>query len=180
MVLSAGTWNGNLGQIAGADAKCLSDLTGNDWLNKAYAVSRGLLISAKVKAFLCTSNSVASCNNALPHTTYTFAASGAPSTGGAQFVTDDAGRGPGNAQNWAGTNYFGGDARYWANRGTSTAELWAASGQASFGTAAVCGQFDTTVGNGNTGNANNANGLRWQSSTLPCSNAYHLICMVHP
>ncbi len=181
-VLSAGTWTGNLGGRAGADNLCLTDLTNNDWKNKTDAVSRGLLIPSRVKAFICTDTTTITCNNALPLTTYTFAVSGNSITGGASFVTDSNGRGPGNTQNWAGTNYFGTDARYWANRGAVSASLWADVGQTAPGSAAVCSGFSVSSPswNGNTGNANNTGSTRWDSILPHCGLAQHLICMVHP
>lgn len=181
-VLSAGVWNGNLGDRTGANAKCLSDLTSNDWLNKDDAVARGLLVASRVRAFLCISNTEVSCNNALPMTTYTFAVSGDPASGGASFTTDNQGRSPGNTQNWAGTNYFNGDARYWANRGSVSADLWSTAGAHTGGTSNTCGAWSSNnpAGGGATGNTNNTGQYRWQSVAFNCSTTNHLICMVDP
>lgn len=183
-VLSAGTWNGNLGGRAGADSKCLSDLTTYDWLNKADAVSRGLLTSTKVKAFLCTNTTAASCNQALPLVTYTFAVSDSPAIGGATFTTDSDSRGPANTQNWTGVNYFGTDARYWSNRGNGSASLWPTGGQSIPGsqTCASGSAYDSNSSgwNGNTGNANSAGSNRWNDISFPCNTLQRLICMVHP
>lgn len=66
-VMTNGTWSGNLGGLAGADAKCLSDLTTNTgWMGYADANSRGLLVAAKVHAFICSTSAV--CNNLMPPT----------------------------------------------------------------------------------------------------------------
>lgn len=179
-VLSASTWVDNLGGRVGTNTRCLSDLTDNNWLNKDDAVARGLLIGSKVRGFICTGNTDISCNNALPLTTYTFAVSGLPTTGGAQFVTDSMGRGPHNTQNWGGTNYFGSDAFYWANRGAVSPDLWSTAGAVE-GAGTCNGYSSSSTGSqGQTGNANNTGETRWNATPLNCSSAHHLICMVHP
>lgn len=179
-VLSHGSWSGDLGAFDGAHAKCLADLTAQDWLNKADAVSRGLLDASHVKAFLCEAGSGGVCVNPMPGVTYTFAVSGNPTYGGAVFVTDDTGRGPGNAQNWTGSNYFGTTAEYWAARSSSSAILWGTSGG---GTSASndCANWNTVSGSGYIATANATNGNRWFiSSATSCSGAKKLVCMVHP
>ena len=79
-VMSHDTWTGNLkgaaaSGIAGADAKCLSDLTTyTSWMGYSDANSRGLLDSTHVKAFVCVSGPT--CNNPTASTTYYFAECG--------------------------------------------------------------------------------------------------------
>lgn len=173
-VMSAGSWSGHLGNIAGADSKCLTDLTDNDWLNKADAVSRGLLNSTKVRAFLCDNNT---CINAVSGATYTFAVSGAPTIGGASFNIDMAGQGPGNTQIWSGTNYFGTAAEYWAGRATGSADLWPLNP----GSSAHCSNWSQSSGyTGIYGLANTANAGRWNFSSMSCAAVKKLICLVHP
>lgn len=175
-VLSAGAWNGDLGGLSGADAKCLTDLTDNDWLNKADAVSRGLLNGTKVKAFLCSSST---CQNVIAGAHYTFAASGAPSIGGASFTADISSRGPGNTQNWSGVNYFGTAAEYWTGRAAGAADLWSTTedgnnrcyGNWSVGTSGYGGGY---------GVANAVNGARWQNGSAGCTAVKKIICLVHP
>lgn len=183
-VLSFELWSGNLGGISGADAKCLEDLENNDWLNKADAVSRGLLVPSKVKAFLCKDNTSTSCNNVLPAVTYSFAVSGFPAYGGASFMVDETGQGPGNTQNWSGTNYFGMAVTYWMNRHTVSPSLWSIAGAAGTGTSSTCGAGGFSSSSGSMGGAigvsNNTGSGRWNSGTRPCADPAHLICMVHP
>ena len=43
-VMSKSTWNGNLGNVSGSDAKCLTDLTANTgWRGYTDAAARGIL-----------------------------------------------------------------------------------------------------------------------------------------
>jgi hypothetical protein len=176
-VITDGEWDGNLGGIAGADAKCLDDLTNNDWMGKADAVSRGLLNGANVKAFLC-------CNNALPNVEYFFAVSGDDTKGGASFTTDALGQGPGNTQNWAGTNYFDGAKEYWAGRNFGTATAWSTTA----GGSAVTQRCSTwtvnssvTPTNGGYVGASNGTGVdRWGASLIACNLTRRLVCFVHP
>jgi hypothetical protein len=101
-VVTYGTWNGNLGDLAGANSKCLSDLTTYNWLNKSDAVSRGILNATNVKAWIYAIKRYA--NLPLPSTTYTRSPHpGYSSTGGATFITDSSYRLPSNAQDWSGS-----------------------------------------------------------------------------
>ena len=76
-------------------------MTANDWAGKSTASANGWLDSTHVKAFVYT-------NFPFPSTTYAFAVSGDNTKGGATFTTNANGEGPGNTQNWFGTNYFDG------------------------------------------------------------------------
>lgn len=179
-VMSNGTWDGNLGDLAGANALCLSDLQSNNWLNKTDAASRGLLNSSHIQAFLC-SDPV--CQTTLASTTYTFAASGSPATGGATFTADASGLGPGNTQNWSGANYFGSGYTYWTgNNGPSPSSTqW--NPFASYYSGGCGGGNSWNNNSGYAGVAGNANGTsydRWQASAVACTSTNHLICMVHP
>lgn len=173
-VLTAGQWNGNLGGVSGADAKCLTDLTDNNWLNKADAVSRGLLNSTKVRAFLCNS---ANCQNVLAGASYTFAVSDAPAIGGASFTADVTSRAPGNTQNWSGVNYFGTAAEYWTARDTGASDLWPTVRDGSN----RCSNWTESAGyTAGFGSANATNAARWASSSVSCAEVKKLICLVHP
>lgn len=169
-VLSNGTSSGDMGgSLAAADALCLSDLQTNNWLNKSDAVSRGLLNSSHVQALFCMNGST--CSSPLANTTYTFAASGSPSTGGATFTTNGSGQGPGNTQNWSGINYFGGNHNYWTHRAVTSGSLWATTTQNP-----SCNGW----GAGGAGNSNNTDGSRFNGASVGCSTSYKYICMVHP
>ena len=103
-VMSKTTWTGNLGDISGADAKCLTDLTTNTgWMGYASASSRGMLNSSYVHAFICGHSiaGVHQCNNLPPSTTYFFADASNAAHGGAQFASDATGAGPNDWQTGA-------------------------------------------------------------------------------
>lgn len=179
-VLSYQKWTGALGGRSGANQKCLDDLTDNDWMGKADAVSRGLLSADKVRVFLCTASGYAACNHMLPGVSYVFAASGFPTHGGAVFGTDSSRLGPGDNENWAGINYFGLDARYWTNRSTTSTTQWASGGQLS-AAAATCSSFTSESGTARPGWSNATTSARWNSvPDLECSVTANLICVVHP
>ena len=175
-VITSGTWNGNLGGIAGANAKCLSDLTANDWMGKADAVSRGMLDNENVKALMCRT----SCQTALSNVTYYFAVSGDNTKGGASFTTDSAGSGTGDAANWSGSTYFDGTKSYWTGLNASSATLWTST--SNHGGTWYCSSWnDGTSGTtGEDGTSNSTGITRWENSKPTCDNVRNLICMVHP
>lgn len=183
-VLSAGTWSGNLGGYSGANAKCLADLTANDWMGKADATARGLLNSSHVFAFLCSDTT---CQMSLPLVTYYFAVSGDNTKGGASFTTESLGRGPGNDQNWAGVNYFGIAAYYWINAYYASymgTYVWRHENGYSYYCNEGAGPWTSNnaspVGGG-IGFSNSSGVGRWEFVIdSPCSSLHHLICMVHP
>ena len=122
-VLSHDTWTGNLGGLAGADAKCLSDLTTyTGWMGYATANSNGQLVAAKVHAFLCSRNTV--CDGLMPLTTYYFANAGNASAGGGYFTTDLSGYGPNDFVPWNAVNYFYGLYIYWSAHYQNTSTAW--------------------------------------------------------
>jgi len=190
-VLTSGTWNGDLKTagaastgLLGADALSLSDLTANDWLGKGDATTNGQLNAAHIFAFLCNGGA-GSCGNALPSTTYYFAVSGDNTKGGASFTTNTSGRGPGNNQNWTGTNYFDGVKTYWTARdatgGGTASTLWGLNGQSG---SIACSTTWTSSSNANVGQAgtsNDTDGSRWGvGANDACDLTRHLICLVHP
>ena len=188
-VMTQSTWNGNLSRQVGANALCLTELTTNtNWKGYSDANSRGLLISTKVRAFLCDAGT--GCMNPLPNTTYYFATVGDAAAGGASFTTDVDGRGPGDSANWSGASYFNGNYTVWTGRGdnfggVNTATLWNTitienSHNCSFwtdGSGTVAGG----VG-GEKGVTANTNSNRWGGGIFQqdCSVLSHLICMVDP
>ncbi|MEJ0063921.1 MAG: hypothetical protein WDO70_12225 [Alphaproteobacteria bacterium] len=185
-VLSHDTWNGEMGGISGANAKCLADLTANDWLGKSDADSREMLNVDHIKAFLCDGDG---CAMALPLATYAFARSGSATAGGATFTANIEGMGPGSNETWAGVNYFGMAAPYWTGRQHPgpfetyyTSEVWFEwfNWNAGF---SHCRNWtvDWDSGtDGNWGNSTATNESRWNVGGANCTTLKHLICFVHP
>lgn len=182
-VLSAGTYNGNLGGPTGADATCLSDLTTNTgWKGYSTANANGQLVAAKVHAFLCDSQI---CNNLTPVTTYVFANAGDSSAGGASFTTDSSGIGPNDSADWAAANYFNGTYQYWTNMGTTSNTAWSGI-SATTNWVDLCratsgsGDFTATSYSAVGGVSSSTNASRWNSGLDSCASTYHLICFVNP
>ncbi len=176
-VLTSATFDGNRGGKSGADADCLSDLTANDWMGKTDANSRGLLISSKVKAFLCIGSG---CEMPHPSTRYFFAVSGDNTNGGAYFDADASGYAPNNAYSWSAPNYFGTGALYWTG-------LYGGSDDAFFinnpdGSNWRCGDWtSSSSGDGGTGgDGSTTNRNRWTGNANTCDQTLRLICFVHP
>jgi len=187
-VMTYNEWTGNLGGVAGANAKCLSDLTTYDWLGKSDASSGGRLTAAKVKAFICPNvGGYNVCNQASPNTTYYFARAGAPLVGGGSFTTDASGNGPNNAISWASANYFYSSAEFWSNRTVQSGETWA-NGDAAWASlgGSGCGNWTSSSSSeiGVYGNPTATNHNRWRSLAYnvqrSCDNALRLVCFVHP
>jgi hypothetical protein len=161
-----------------ANAKCLSDLTANDWNGKADAISRSLINSTKVRAWIC--DDYLSCNDAVAGVDYYFAVSGDIAKGGAYFTADSSNHGPDNLQNWSGTNYFGGMIDYWTGRlGSAADDDWGGSHwQSNY----HCAHWtDSTAGETAVyGVSNGVNYTRWNNSTANCNITKNLVCYVHP
>ena len=192
-VLTQTTYNGNLGGISGADAKCLTELQTYNFMGKGSAT----IDAAHVKAFICDESANAGsggvCNNLTASTTYYFAVANSPTIGGASFVTDATGRGPGNSgtgTNWDVSNsYFGtanANALWWAGRTTSspgTASLWpnvADNVHCSNWTTSTSTTGGNTTGKGLAGALNATNANRWGDGYYGCANTYRLICLANP
>jgi len=187
-VITDGTWDGDLatasgatGGIEGANQLCFTDLTNNDWMGKTDATTRGIFTEDNVRAFLCDKDD---CNGALPATTYYFAVSGDNTLGGAHFITNSNGYGPGNNQNWSGTNYFGGVKEFWSNRKNEDTQLWNNNPLDDFkrnrceyspGWTSI-----NTDNAGSIGITNNTEDERWDDGTGYCHVPRHLVCFVHP
>lgn len=182
-VMSAGTWGGNLGGLAGANSKCLTDLANNEWRGKDDAVSRGLLVPTKTKAFLCHGNF---CEMPAANTSYVFARSGAPAVGGAAFETDFNGAGPNNATPWVGFNYFNSTDGYWTYRDQKISETDSKWG---YGDSWLLQYYipncngwtsDDPGISGHTGVPHRWDGGRWKGARPTCDSQRRLICLVNP
>jgi type II secretory pathway pseudopilin PulG len=188
-VMTNGTWDGNLGGFSGANSRCLSDLTANDWRGKATAVANGLLTAANVRAFICAGASGYSgaCNNAVPLGTYLFARSGSTTAGGASFMANASGFGPQNEISWSSANYFGSGQEFWSNRTSTSNAMWADGHQAwaSIGGGA-CSNFTSNsaadfAGYGNPASPTAARwGSGWYGGGRNCNQSLALVCFVHP
>jgi hypothetical protein len=179
--MTASTYTGNLGGVAGANASCLSDLTANDWMGKAAAVAAGQLVAGKVRALLV--NMLGGTPQiGLPLTTYYFARSGAPAVGGANFTTDSLGRGPNNTIAWSAYNYFGIAEYYWTH---FTADNYNDNQWAEYAPsccAQPCSGW-TTASPGQTGGvgySGSYNARRWSWLSSSCDVPSRLVCFVHP
>ncbi len=169
LVMTDGTWNGNLGGRAGANAKCLADLQANDWMGKNTAV----LSSSNVKALLCDETE---CTNLMPNKTYAFASSGSQAIGGATFTTDASSGGPNNSANWGGTSIFGGAGTYWMNRSDADATAWSND---AFDEACNYWSSSSSTASGEIGSSAYADRRRWNYDEIQCNTLRKLLCMVN-
>lgn len=176
-VMSHDTYNANLGGRAGADAKCLSDLTTNTgWKGYATANSNGQLVASKVKAWLCDSTA---CTDLMPLTTYYFANANDATAGGGSFTTDNSSHGPGDTNSWAAANYFSGSFNYWTGRSAGSNTTWGTFDNSTFNN--HCISWTNSAGaTGWAGVSTNTTSSRWNNSMNTCSNTYNLICYVNP
>ena len=111
-VLTKNTWNGDLGGLSGADAKCLTELTNEDWMGKSTAN----LSASTVKAFIGTNISKFKVE-----TSYNFAVASSPTIGGGSFFTSVSRLGPNNLDAWDDATHFGDTYLYWTGlKGSST------------------------------------------------------------
>jgi len=183
-VLSGGTYTGNLGTLAAADATCLTDLTTNTgWQGYSTANSNGQLVSGKVHVFLCTgTNGTDTCNNLMPLTTYYFANAGNSSAGGASFTTTSGSLGPNDTNSWAAANYFSGTYTYFSNRTATSNSVWANTPSAS--NANTCNGFSNSTSAFNYAGATSASTTSTRclapAVNFTCDQSAHLICFVNP
>lgn len=182
-VLTHTTWNGNLGGIAGADAKCLTELgtTYTSWRGYSTANSNGQITAGKVHAFLC--DQYGTCNNLMPLTTYYFAYANSGTPGGASFTTDATGLGPNDSAMWSAANYFSGTYTYWMNRqddpgGGVTPTKWVNS--EADGLDCSLWTSSSSGSSGNYGNSGTNDALRWWGGSAGCNITRRLICFVNP
>lgn len=184
IVLTNDRWDGNLGGMAGANAKCLSDLSTYDWKGKTTAVSNGKLVAGNVKAILWSAGWACDDWNisVVPGASYAFAVSNRPLAGGAVSTADASGNYPVNKLDWTAANYLDGQTGYWARSlscsSTTACSTWTSNSAAQVG------------GVGTPGTSVVYGALRiyysgsWDSRTGgyedSCDTAYHLLCMVGP
>jgi hypothetical protein len=172
-------WNGNLGGLSGANAKCLTELqTTYNWNGKANA---GTLNSTRVYAFLCDG---ATCNNLKTNTPYLLAKANNTTACGWGFITNATGLGPNltgeywdqNDVCYTGTGQAPGEYT-WTNRGTSGAN-WATTPK---GTAHCTNwTIGTSAKTGSVGNASNDDSLIWDNGVDNCNATHYLMCAVDP
>jgi hypothetical protein len=98
--------SGAMGGLAGADARCLTELTTNAWVGKAAASAAGQLVSSNVWAWLCTQ---ASCRAFVPGDSYQYASTVATTRGGALFVATAEGYLPDDDHSFQDVDVFGPD-----------------------------------------------------------------------
>ena len=184
-VMSKTTWNGNLGDLAGADTKCLTELTTNTgWKGYAAANAGGILTASNVHAFLCDPNGTSPCNNPVANTTYYFADANNSTHGGNRFTTDNGGVGPNDSADWSSASHFGATYTYWSDRTIGSDTAWGINGWSTTGGCSTAGAWDTGT-NAKTGAApltNNTDVYRWYGAgnNIACNNTEHLICYVNP
>lgn len=175
-VITNAIYDGNLGGISGANAKCLTDLTNNNWMGKSNAT----VDAAHVRAFICDDST---CNNLLPSTTYHFASAVDPLVGGTALTTNASGLGPGDNANWSGSTYFGNPTTnvYWTGRAAGSSTQWPATQQV--GGTCTNWSVNTNTGAPYFGGTSATDTQRW-SYSLPfafkCNAQMHLACIVDP
>jgi hypothetical protein len=175
-VLTSGSWNGNLGGLSGADSKCLTDLTNNNWTGKASA---GALTADRVKAWLCDGSTCTNTFTDTPYVTYKFARAADTTGGSGDFVTNANFQAPGDSADWSGLSHFNVSAEYWTGRSNGTDTLWASYTHPD----SSCATW-TSSSNGNygrIGKSSATNRHRWEYPTPPgCGATKRLICLVQP
>jgi hypothetical protein len=165
-------WNGNLGGLSGANAKCLTELqTTYNWNGKANA---GTLNSTRVYAWLCDGTS---CNNLKANTTYQMAKANSTTACGWIFQTDSSGRAPNASLIWD-YNCMDSSADTWTNRSTVTVLQ---AGTTPKGTN-HCTNWSTSSSSKSGGEGNTAytDSDRWDQSQDPCNFTNFLYCVVDP
>ena len=182
-VMTETSYDGNLGGLSGADAKCLTELgtTNTSWRGYSSANSNGQITAGKVHAFLCDASI---CNNLMPLTTYYFAYANSGTPGGASFTTDSTGLAPGDSNAWSAANYFSGTYTYWTARNDNpgsgvTPTIWT-NGTEYYGTCNYNWSQSGSGYNGQTGSSSATDSQRWKGASDTCNNAKRLICFVNP
>jgi hypothetical protein len=177
-VMSGTHWNGNLGDLTGANSKCYTELTSTNtsWRGYSTASAAGILTAGHIHAFLCDNTG---CNNLTASTTYYFAVANNSSAGGASFTTDGSGLGPNDSANWSAANYFAGSYNYWTNMNTSSTTKFSGT---TGGNGACNYTWSSALSSatGYYGNSAQTNALRWFDSYTACNNTLNLICAVNP
>lgn len=172
LVMTNTTWNGNLGGLAGANTKCLDEISasGN---NYDFQGKPGTTIDATtVKAYLCDG---VDCNTHEVSKTYYFATANNMAAGGASYTTNTNGQGPGNGTNWSGLTRFNLSLSYWSGRDTGSASLWSNLPDPDH-----CLGWTSSVASdlGKVGDTTQTDQLRWSSTTNACSSTRRLLCII--
>ena len=185
MVMSNGSWNGNLGGLEGADDKCYSDLTANDWKGKDKATALGLLTAGNVKAALCNGTT---CNNPTYPGNFSFAVSGSPLIGGTTYsgTADPSSynRSFGISGDWLASDFFGStNFQYWSNRGAYNDNYWTTAPYTS-NAGFHCTDWALTTGNGAFAQTDRVDSdhdaYKAYYNRVACTTAKRLLCMVQP
>ena len=171
-VLTAGSYNGNLGGLAGANAICRTELVNNAWMGKP-----GTIDTSKVFAFLCDS---VSCNAPIASTTYTYATAGDPTAGGAYFTNDSGASGPNDNYQWNVANRFNTGGLFWSNHNTYFANFRNFPGDST--RANVCADYtsNANVASNNGGTLTATDQSRFAGAGLNCSVSFRLVCFLNP
>jgi type II secretory pathway pseudopilin PulG len=184
IVATAGRWDGNLGGMSGADAKCLSDLSTYDWKGKATAVANGKLIAGNVKAILWGAGW--SCDDwnfsLVPGAAYAYAVSNKPMMGGAVTIAPGAYDYPPNKADWTAANYLDGQFAFWARSGSCSSSTacsnWTSNSAAQVGMLGTPGAAEPRIGT-NPVYAQQADGRTFAYSDS-CDKQFQLLCLVGP
>ena len=186
IILTNDEWDGNLGGIAGARAKCLSDLSSHNWMGKAAAVAAGQLVISKIDPMLY--NPIYDSGSHMSEqfhppvdAQYFFAASGRPAVGGGSMTITSPGapylcwpnHWPCNLPGftWSGANYFDGTFRYWTARtgngadAYNTCSSWTTNSSGSYGRAGISSDGEDG---------------RTTSANMTCDLPQRLVCLVNP
>ncbi len=175
-VLTESKYDGNLGDIAGADALCLTEMQNKNWKGKSVATVN----STTVKAFLCDHGS---CNLGTPNATYYYAIAGDTSTGGASFTTNASGYGIVGSDSWATPQHFGGYYSYWVGGRDRVAQPGTQWEDDNYSSNIECSQQWDSASNtnvGGIGTSGSHDNKRWLATNAPCNIPQRLICFVHP
>jgi hypothetical protein len=174
-VLSNSSWDGNLGGLVGADAKCRTELSTYNWMGKP-----GSLDTSKVYAWLCDGSA---CNTLIASTNYYYATANDLTAGGAFFTTDTLMRGPGDGFQWNALNRFNVTASYFSNHFPSSNTQWENYPHSSGSVASNCSNWSTnssgSIGNTN-GTTTASNDTRFSYLSTNCGIPSRLICFVNP
>ena len=183
-VMTNATFNGNLGGLSGADAKCLADLNANDWKGKADSTAGNLLTSSNVKAFLCDQTT---CNNLQAGKNYYFARAPYPTIGGDKVDMNAAGEGS-YQYPWAVSTKFmaGAGSPFWTNRNGSGSFWYSTPIYGSSYPTYNCNNFTSTISSyysvvGTAQDSYDYVSQQMQATTYGCNNSgVRLVCIVHP
>ena len=182
-VMTQTTYDGNLGGLVGANAKCLTELTTNtNWMGYATALANGQLVADKVKAWLCPGSYTEGCQEGIALATYYFGRVGDNTKGGSSFTTNSTGQGHGAIVAWSGNTYFGYTGEYWAQRYIGSDSYWRTTGSDSSGSSSACNRWtsNSAAYSARAGIATATGRYRFNNATYTCNTALPLICFVHP